>query len=687
MADAPRDDNSVPTLLAVSNADGTTPVVLWADPTTHRLLVSSAPGDLGDLGDVTLTGEAQGDILYFDGSDWVNLAAGNSGEFLKTQGAGADPVWASATAGAAGNDTEVQFNDGGVNLGGDAGFTYNKTTNIITLTGGLIIYDASNDGNPEIRLGAADAEEFHIQAVYDSGAQTLDYVLFQTDAASATADKGEYRFNVDGTLVATIDDGGLEIKASGSLSFGAVDILTDSAGTTTLNSIDALDATTEATIEGAIDTLANLTSIQGNTFTLTGDFIRSGAHSLTLTTTGATNVTFPTSGTLLANVSEDTTPQLGGELDAQGNNVTDLGDITFQTGASGGTLRTGTSAADKFILQAYDVDGTSYTDMLELDAGNTPLMSLKHITTADFDNAGTIRTGQTAADTLLVQAYDVDGASFVTFVTLTANNDPSMQFNQGVDIASDTSFSINGTNIVVDSSGTATLSNIDALDATTEATIEAAIDTLANLTTVQGLTVTLADAGADAIFGWDDTAGAYENLTQAEVLAVIGSSSESAQGVVELATSAEIDTGTDATRAMSPDAFQASKRNIRWLIFNLVEAATDCATGTNLGGDFLSPIAGVIQQSDTTPFYLYATNSTAGTTGTMVVDININGTSIMTTNKLDFDSTEKTTTTASTPPDLTTTALAVGDIITIDVDAVHTTAAKGLTVYMAVLES
>lgn len=129
-------------------------------------------------------------------------------------------------------------------------------------TGGTDIthYDAQNDGNPQIRIGASDAEEFHIQTVFDTGAQTLDYVLFQTDAASATADKGEYRFNVDGTLVATIDDGGIEIKASGSLSFGAVDILTDSSGTTTLNNIDALDATTEATIEAAIDTLANLTS-------------------------------------------------------------------------------------------------------------------------------------------------------------------------------------------------------------------------------------------------------------------------------------------------------------------------------------------------------------------------------------------------------------------------------------------
>ena len=36
---------------------------------------------------------AQGDILYFDGSNWVRLPAGTSGQFLKTLGSGADPAW------------------------------------------------------------------------------------------------------------------------------------------------------------------------------------------------------------------------------------------------------------------------------------------------------------------------------------------------------------------------------------------------------------------------------------------------------------------------------------------------------------------------------------------------------------------------------------------------------------------
>jgi hypothetical protein len=49
MGQASRDQNYVPSLLAVSNADGVTPVTLYADPTTHRLLVSSAGGGGGDV--------------------------------------------------------------------------------------------------------------------------------------------------------------------------------------------------------------------------------------------------------------------------------------------------------------------------------------------------------------------------------------------------------------------------------------------------------------------------------------------------------------------------------------------------------------------------------------------------------------------------------------------------------------
>ncbi len=138
MGDAKRDSNYVTTFIGVSSADGITPVTVYVDPTTHRMLVSSVPGALDDLSDVVITAGAQGDILYYNGTNWVNLGPGTSGKFLKTQGPAANPIWDTPTTGAAGTDTQVQFNDGGTALGGDAGFTFNKTSNVATL-GGLII--------------------------------------------------------------------------------------------------------------------------------------------------------------------------------------------------------------------------------------------------------------------------------------------------------------------------------------------------------------------------------------------------------------------------------------------------------------------------------------------------------------------------------------------------------------------
>ena len=43
--------------------------------------------------DVSTTLTTQGDILYRDGSGLQRLGAGTSGQFLKTQGTGANPVW------------------------------------------------------------------------------------------------------------------------------------------------------------------------------------------------------------------------------------------------------------------------------------------------------------------------------------------------------------------------------------------------------------------------------------------------------------------------------------------------------------------------------------------------------------------------------------------------------------------
>ena len=58
---------------------------------TYWTQMSSAGTNGTDVGTTITT---QGDILYRDGSGLARLGAGTSGMFLKTQGTGANPVWA-----------------------------------------------------------------------------------------------------------------------------------------------------------------------------------------------------------------------------------------------------------------------------------------------------------------------------------------------------------------------------------------------------------------------------------------------------------------------------------------------------------------------------------------------------------------------------------------------------------------
>jgi hypothetical protein len=65
-------------------------------------------GTLDGLSDVVITSAAQGDILYHNGTNFVNLGAGTSGQYLKTQGAAANPVWATVS-GAGGSAWNLQW--------------------------------------------------------------------------------------------------------------------------------------------------------------------------------------------------------------------------------------------------------------------------------------------------------------------------------------------------------------------------------------------------------------------------------------------------------------------------------------------------------------------------------------------------------------------------------------------------
>lgn len=62
--------------------------------TTYWSIMAQAGTDI-----TSLAGLAQGDILYYDGSNWVRLGAGTNGQALLTGGAGANPSWGAVAGG------------------------------------------------------------------------------------------------------------------------------------------------------------------------------------------------------------------------------------------------------------------------------------------------------------------------------------------------------------------------------------------------------------------------------------------------------------------------------------------------------------------------------------------------------------------------------------------------------------
>ena len=79
----------------------------------------------GGVADNSVTGakiamgsDAQGDILYYNGTDYARLGFGTSGYFLKTQGTGANPIWAESTGGGpsyGSGDEWVRYNSNQIN--------------------------------------------------------------------------------------------------------------------------------------------------------------------------------------------------------------------------------------------------------------------------------------------------------------------------------------------------------------------------------------------------------------------------------------------------------------------------------------------------------------------------------------------------------------------------------------------
>ena len=83
---------------------------------------------------LALGSDAQGDVMYYNGTDWVRLSAGTAGQFLKTQGALANPTWAA--------DNNTTYSAAGTLLS-LSGTTFSLKEGLLT-SGKLCTFDGTN---------------------------------------------------------------------------------------------------------------------------------------------------------------------------------------------------------------------------------------------------------------------------------------------------------------------------------------------------------------------------------------------------------------------------------------------------------------------------------------------------------------------------------------------------------------
>ena len=282
------------------------------------------------------------------------------------------------------------------------------------------MYNPVVNGHPSFQIGATQYNNFRIRSYYDTDSDpvTLSFVEFTTYTTNNSADKGLYNFQVDQVSILHIDDGGIDFIANKGISIDGTDILTDSSGTATLSNIDALDATTEATIESAIDTLSNSITIDTDRSAAEGN---DAAENIT-----ALHVDFdrtvPTSGTYAHN-------DIGIDLDVNSASLGTSSLIGMDIDVRGAS--SGTSTAYGIDLLVNDAD--TNIGMRIKTQGGTTHPQLKLEASADADDYATI----SVADTGDLVITTVGDGTTDSDLTLDADGDIILEA-AGNDITMDT---------------------------------------------------------------------------------------------------------------------------------------------------------------------------------------------------------------------------------------------------------
>ncbi len=208
-------------------------------------IVASSPGsgsaNDGDWKLLELPTRGQYTGWYWNGTNWVKHGLTDTGNIAISGGSG-------------GSDATGDFQlKNGLGIDIQNAGTLNVNSGATTLGGTLSVsQDVTLSGDIHVNGGDITSNQTSAR-LFNTGVTDLD-IGGQSTSVSIGASTGTTTINNELSLSGDFTIGG------GDLTVGSTNVISDSGGTCTLKGVDAIDATTEATIESALDTLNSLTS-------------------------------------------------------------------------------------------------------------------------------------------------------------------------------------------------------------------------------------------------------------------------------------------------------------------------------------------------------------------------------------------------------------------------------------------
>jgi hypothetical protein len=394
-------------------------------------------------------------------------------------------------------------------------------------------------------------------------------------------------------------------------------------------------------------------------------------------------------GSYISNLVEDTTPQLGGQLDVNGNAIGDGTRelLTFtEDGSAVNHINIENEATGSGPIISAAGDDTNID--LNLSAKGTGDISLG---TMVFDADQTIGAGQdnyvltydNATGKISLEAAAGGGGGTVTSVDMsvptgfaisgnpiTSSGTLALAFDTGYSLPSDAtqatwitaSSTTTFTNKTFDANGTGnSLSNVETAD------IASGSKTGSDTTLVTGT------AGTNGnLVSWNADGDAVDSsVVAANVITTSNTASTSASGIVELATAAETTTGTDTGRAVTPDGLAGSDFGKTVVTILVSDPNGDAITAGN--GKAYWRVPSTINGYNLVDVEMAVT--TASTSGNPTVQIhNVTDTADMLSTSLSIDANETDSSTAATAAVINTSTddVATADMLRIDIDAAGT---------------